>query len=665
MSASQHLALPEETTTAARVFAQSRRQLDRAWEEFMAGATRESIRVRGSIADSWERCRASHVRLETTNAPQLQREFFEARRHDHRNLLRASAATLADAAPMLVGTDAIMLVTDPQGVVLEGVGDAAALHAGNDIALGCGGDWCESAAGTNGIGMALANRVPMLVHAGEHYCERMRSWTCAAAPILDPLDGSVAGILNLSARSRIANSQIVALSVLGARRIEQALLHQADLTRVQLMEVALEQGADYRWDAMVIVDARGRLVHASRHAARLLQDRLNLPLATMTGQPAFLPGHNLSTLSDQSALPQDWFKPIHLHGELAGHMLVIPARDERPAPRRSASRRGDEADPARADFSTIRGQSPALRSAVDRARKLAPSDLPVLVEGETGVGKELFARAIHGHSLVARGPFVTFNCGAVNRELIASELFGYAKGAFTGASAEGRAGRFELADGGTLCLDEIGELAPDLQPYLLRVLEEGVVTRIGEADVRRVNVRVIAMTNRDLRAEVEAGRFRRDLFHRLAVASVTVPPLREREGDLEELLAHFGAEGGAPLRFTPEALACIHRYGWPGNLRELRNIVASARLLAQGGPVGLDCLPAEMVSAGPSAFRAILPEPALDERATISQAITAAAGNMSMACTLLGMSRSTLYRRMDRYGLDRSQLKSSCLERRR
>ena len=202
-----------------------------------------------------------------------------------------------------------------------------------------------------------------------------------------------------------------------------------------------------------------------------------------------------------------------------------------------------------------------MAAAVNRARQLAGRHVPVLIEGETGTGKELLARAIHDDA-DGRRPFIAFNCGAVSRELVAAELFGHVPGAYTGATREGRSGRFELAHQGTLCLDEIGEMPLDLQPVLLRALEEGVVYRVGCTHPRRVSVRLIAMTNRDLRAEVEAGRFRRDLFYRVSVTSITVPPLRERIEDIEILTEHFNrllsARHAVPVcRFGPGVMQAL------------------------------------------------------------------------------------------------------------
>jgi DNA-binding NtrC family response regulator len=253
--------------------------------------------------------------------------------------------------------------------------------------------------------------------------------------------------------------------------------------------------------------------------------------------------------------------------------------------------------------------------------------------------------------------------------MLASELFGYAKGAFTGASAEGRIGRFEQADGGTLCLDEIGELQLELQPYLLRVLEEGVVYRVGDNVPRRVNIRILAMTNRDLRAEVAAGRFRLDLYHRLSVMAIEVPPLRLRSGDLECLIDYFNPRvadrhNREPVRFTTEAMARLKAYSWPGNVRELRNVVERGILFAQDGIADVDCLPKEIAFGDvapdlPAPTQSDIPSQ-LDsslggaEQAAISQAMRVSGGNLSVAASLLGISRSTLYRKMSHYGMKRS-----------
>ena len=252
-------------------------------------------------------------------------------------------------------------------------------------------------------------------------------------------------------------------------------------------------------------------------------------------------------------------------------------------------------------FERIVGSSAALHDALQKAQRLARSHVPVVLLGETGVGKELFARGIHDASERSGGPFVALNCGGLSRELLASELFGYAEGAFTGARRGGTIGRIEAADGGTLFLDEIGEMPLDLQPHFLRVLEEGEIVRVGEIAPRKVDFRLVAATNRDLRGEVDDGRFRMDLYYRIAVTSIRIPPLRERREDIrplvESMLKSLSGRGPADARSVePAVFAALEGYDWPGNVRELRNVIESVVLTAARGPltVVLDDLPAEI-----------------------------------------------------------------------
>jgi transcriptional regulator with GAF, ATPase, and Fis domain len=247
---------------------------------------------------------------------------------------------------------------------------------------------------------------------------------------------------------------------------------------------------------------------------------------------------------------------------------------------------------AAGQFGDIVGRSPALQKVLRQVELVAQSDAAVLIQGETGTGKELVARAIHERSPRRGRPMIRVNCGSIPAELFESEFFGHAKGAFTGAVRD-RVGRFELADGGTLFLDEVGEIPPPLQSKLLRVLQEGEFERVGEARTRRVEVRLIAATNRDLRAEAERGRFRQDLFYRLSVFPVEVPPLRERREDVPLLAAHFVTRScrrlnRADVRLTSRNVEQLQSYEWPGNIRELQNVIERAVILSQGKALSFD-----------------------------------------------------------------------------
>jgi two-component system response regulator HydG len=308
------------------------------------------------------------------------------------------------------------------------------------------------------------------------------------------------------------------------------------------------------------------------------------------------------------------------------------------------------------------GSSEPMRRLLEQIRKVAPTDATVLVLGESGTGKELVARALHDASARKDGPFVSISCAAIPEGLLESELFGHERGAFTGAVRR-KLGRFELAHEGTLFLDEIGEVPPSVQVKLLRVLQERRFERVGGEETLEVNVRVVSATNRDLAAMVKGGRFREDLFYRLDVVEIPLPPLRERPGDVEELARWFLRRsaprlGRAVTDFSPEALELLRRYPWPGNVRELENVVEQALVFAEGERVGPEDLPEGLRRPAPAAA---LPVPAGDrslteiledlERQLILGAYERAKGVKAETARLLGIKPSALYYKLEKYGI--------------
>ncbi|HEX7117301.1 MAG TPA: sigma-54 dependent transcriptional regulator [Longimicrobiales bacterium] len=313
------------------------------------------------------------------------------------------------------------------------------------------------------------------------------------------------------------------------------------------------------------------------------------------------------------------------------------------------------------------GSSPAIREIRDLVRQVAPTDARVLITGESGTGKELVAAALHAQSRRADGPFVRVNSAAIPRELVESEMFGHEKGAFTGAT-ERRRGRFELADGGTLFLDEVAELGAEAQAKLLRALESGEVERVGGQEPIRVDVRVLAATNRDLRAEIEAGRFREDVFYRLHVIPIHLPPLRERADDVPELAAHFLARlqarhGLVPPVLTAEAMDRLRRYAWPGNVRELANVCERLTILYPGREIGAGEVAGMLPEAGADAGArrragsggagSLAERLEAYERSLIRAALDEADGNVADAARRLETDRANLYRRMRRLEIER------------
>ncbi len=299
----------------------------------------------------------------------------------------------------------------------------------------------------------------------------------------------------------------------------------------------------------------------------------------------------------------------------------------------------------------IIGAHPLVRRVVEKVETVAPSEASILILGESGTGKELVAHAVHRLSARQDGPFVKVNCAALADTLLESELFGHVRGAFTGAVKD-RPGRFEAADGGTLFLDEIGETSPSLQVRLLRVLQEGEFERVGESRTRKADVRIVAATNRDLRREVAEGRFRDDLFYRLCVVPIQMPPLRERRDDIPLLVDHFlkrlAAKEGRRKIVSPAVYPVLLHYAWPGNVRELENAVAHAYVCSAGDTLTPEALPEHLLAADPPPGT---PDPAAEERRAVRDALDATGWNKGEAAQRLGLSRTTLWRRMRDLGI--------------
>ena len=636
-----------------------------AWESFVAG---ESLAVMPPVSklilSSWQRSARAGVEPGARLAPLVVHgdDGLEQLRNRSYDLMWAAKGLFVNSAHLLERSGSIMMLTDQNGVVLEVAGDTGTRESAQAVHLVEGGHWHESVVGTNGIGTALAMRRPVQVHAAEHFCEGIKRWTCAAAPVFYPGTEQVLGVVDISGPPSTYQGSNLVLAVAAARQIEAVLAERASREHVYLLEACLKFGARGDMVAMVVLDRHAKIIHLSGALP-------GFDLRLSSSLPGVESGSSVEEWGRRlpDGLRPDWLHPVSVDGRSIGALLIVPkilrgvtGPGHQYCGTAARPESSSEIDPFRTGFRNLAGSSPALQTAINRAQQLSGRRVSVLIHGETGVGKELFARAIHGDE-AGGSPFITFNCGATTKELIGSELFGHVRGAYTGATNEGRAGRFELAHGGTLCLDEIGDLPLELQPVLLRVLEEGVVCRLGEAKLRRVDVRLLAMTNRDLLKEVEAGHFRRDLYHRIGVTNIRVPPLRERAGDIELLSEHFNVQlakrhGLAPRKFSPDVVAMLRAYSWPGNVRELRNVIESLLLTSNDVLVQCDELPEEVLAAAGTGAGASAASPATSleeaERLAIVCAVKSMHGNLTKAARALGVSRSTLYRKVERYHLE-------------
>jgi len=640
-----------------------------AWEKFLSGDTMPQDAVRRMVEDSWRRCLDQGVNPIRKSAPLVaDDESLNSLQRRHAELIEAALPVMAQAREFLAESATMMILTDPDGIILSVEGDPTAKYNGQGVQLVPGARWEEAVSGTNAIGTALAAAQPVQICAAEHFCEGIKHWTCSATVIRDPYDGRILGALDISGLSGSHNTHCLALALAGAGRIESRLAKLEMEKRARLLDVTLAPTKRWLDGGLIIFDRRGRLVRANENASLFLN---NIGLDLGACNDLALTGLSGEKAAQPRTLPEwmksDWLEAVIDHEERLGTILAIPLSRHFTAKAASSS---PEADAAvnRRHCAQIIGDSPALNKAKHHALQLAKLHVPVLLLGPTGAGKEVFARVLHNAGSDAARPFVPLNCGSMTRDLLASELFGYAEGAFTGAKRGGMVGKFEAADGGTLFLDEIGEMPLDLQAHMLRVLEEGEVYRLGENKPRKVHVRVVAATNRNLREEVAAGNFRMDLFYRLAVTVLRLPALTDHKEDIPLLVRHFveqvARNYGTPARYpSPVVLDALMAYPWPGNVRELRNVVEGMVLLGEGDFLTLDDLPPEIISPDGAplsqAFAPASPAPlstgrlADSEREAILVATELEHGNFTRAARRLGIAKSTFYEKMKRHGIER------------
>lgn len=561
----------------------------------------------------------------------------------------------------IAGTWSMVLLTDRHGTILHSLGDADFLARAQRVALQPGVVWSEQSRGTNAIGTALAEGEPTQIHADEHFLRAHHFLSCSCAPIVDPL-GELLGSLDISGDRHSQSKHTLALVRMSAQMVENHLFTRHFDAAVQLHFHARPEFLGTLLEGMVAFDADGRFLSANRSAVF----QLGMPLRS-------LQAHTFSSLFGRSA------SELLSHGRASMTDLLelrttggvkVAARvqlRQPPACLPLPLAQGQARQPAKAPtpsrpvgLESLRTGDAAMSALIDRLQRLSGREIPVLILGETGTGKEILARAVHHDSSRRAGPFVAVNCAALPEHLIEAELFGYEEGAFTGARRKGSAGRILQADGGTLFLDEIGDMPLSLQARLLRVLQEREVTPLGAGRPVPVDVAIVCATHRDLRALRAAGAFRDDLYWRINGLVVRLPPLRERH-DLPALAARLmqadaALIGGAAQRLDAEVLALFAAHPWPGNIRQMSSLLRTAAALTQGEPcIAVRHLPDDFLEdlnqapGSPSTANAFSAEAASLEAVTasaIEQAMRSHGGNVSAAARALGVARNTVYRRL-------------------
>jgi len=602
-------------------------RLRAARQQFFAHGDLPEGMVPEAILKSWQRCLAQGLdvadlaAIEPLGAVELRE--LQQRSDLLRHLIRPEIAALRAEARQ---TDSVVIVTDAQGAVLDAVGSVEFAGQASAVALRPGVLWNEASTGTNAIGTAMVERRPISVHGAEHFFEPHRMLACAAAPIIDPY-GRLAGILDMSGHASVQHLHALGLVRLAAQQVEHRFFARG-FEGCEVLRFNREPDLLGTAREAILVFRDGVLIAGNRRAMKLMA--LDRRAFGTKRRDELLEG-------DESLVRRGTLLTV------TGDRFAVTAP---PPPARIVA--GPVLREGPKPYFTTETQA-ALRKAV----RLADAGIPLLIQGETGTGKEVFAREMHRHTVRSGKPFVAINCAALPESLIEAELFGYADGAFTGARKQGREGLVQQANGGILFLDEIGDMPLSLQSRILRVLQDREVMPLGGGKPTKVDFLPVAATHRPLKQLMAEGLFRPDLYYRLAHYVVELPALRELPGKPEILRALWRQAGGVREGVTLSAAAeeKLLAYAWPGNFRQLAGVVRA--MLALAGPgesLSVEDLPAEInaqpVLGGPVVSPGIAStlETTTDE--AIRQAIVAAGGNISRAARTLGIDRSTLYRRV-------------------
>ena len=579
------------------------------------------------------------------------------------DLVTSAKLEMTNLYQQLADSHTAVVLTDSDGVILNVVGEPGFVHDAAREGLREGAVWSELEQGTNGMGTCVIEKCPIVIHRDQHFLARNIELTCSAAPIFD-CHGRLAAVLDVSSRSQLLQQHSMVLVGMSAQTIENRTLlarHRNDYivrfhSRPEFV-YTLQEG-------MLVLSAEGRVVAANRGALFQLGFRSFDEIFGWDIGAIF--NATLADLVSRSASAS--FHAVPVFGARQGSRFFAVAQQPERVVRQfqavrerratSKAEAGSEARLANLEFG-----DPRMSNNVRCALRVLNRDIPILICGETGAGKDIFAKAIHAASNRAQGPFVAVNCASLPESLIESELFGYKSGAFTGASREGRRGKICQASGGTLFLDEIGDMPLALQARLLRVLEEREVVPLGGEAPVQVDIQLISATHRNLTEMVKGGEFREDLYYRLQGIMLALPPLRERT-DKRKLIQHALAdEAGrdAAVTIDARAMTALEQYAWPGNMRQLRNVLRTALALCEGGVItcrdlpeeiqrgGQECQPRPAQPAPSEAIRLNCLESA--ERDALIQELERHRWNISSLAQQLKTSRNTIYRKMKRLGI--------------
>lgn len=593
------------------------------------------------IQDSWRRCRAYGLDHQSTPSfDQLPADGVSQLLESQHSLVQTThQEVLPYYENILSNSNCLIMLADNQGQVLTSWGTQRFIEPKLARGFSAGASWMERSSGTNAIGTALACAQAVHIEHDEHFLKANRFMTGSAAPIFDA-QREIIAVLDVSSDSYLPPSHTLGMVKMMSQTVENRLI--LNLFRGEHFQLTFNTGLnnlDSQWAGLLIFDESGQVLSANRRAdnllgislSRVLIDSLfKVSLLELLNQPEGLP------FSLQAA-GRNRFQCLLKRPKQAPVQARVFVESKKPnAPASTAI-----------SLKTLHFGDARVEKAVRQAERLLEKDIPLLIHGETGVGKEVFVKALHQASSRSQQAFIAVNCAAIPAELVESELFGYEKGAFTGANQKGSIGLIRKADKGTLFLDEIGDMPLPTQARLLRVLQERCVQPVGSSELFPVDLRIISATNRSLREQVQLGRFREDLYYRIGGLTLELPPLRERT-DKQALFKQLWQQHREPTQWaglSNEVLALFEQHPWPGNLRQVSSVLQVALAMAEEQPIRAEHLPDDFFVD----LNGVVPEPAgerLDDSMDLAQRLKAAGGNISHLARELGVSRNTLYKRL-------------------
>ncbi len=641
------------------------------WKKYINGIPVSDYILPSFILDSWERCRANKVNPYLTRVPEvLDKRQLEEHIELNKELIDISFPFMNNFHGLVIGSGFIVALFDAEGYLLMLVGDNDVIKRvkkGNFVEGAC---WSEEVAGTNVVGTAIKLNKPLQIYAAEHYCINSHKWTGSGAPIHDSR-GNLIGVIVMTGPYQKANPHTLGMVTAAAYAIENEIRLRKALAESRIADDFQRTVISSIPEIIITIDNNGFVSMVNnnvrkafgRQADRFLGKNI-VYLLSKDNKNLLNLINNSTSLTDVGVriLSANGYGdytlscyPILSMDNIIGKVIIL--NEIKRARTLVANIIGAK---AKFNFEDIIGRNPQLLEIIRQAKIASQIMSNVLLLGESGTGKDILAQAIHNSSSRREGPYIAINCSTIPRDLITSELFGYSEGAFTGSKKGGNIGKFELADGGTIFLDEIGETPLELQTVLLRVIEDKSLIRVGGTKINTVDVRIIAATNKNLKEEVRAGKFREDLYYRLNVFTIHLVPLRERKDDIpllvDYIVRNIGRTMGKAIeKIEKEVLNKFMNYHWPGNVRELQNVLERMINITQKDVLTVDLLPPEIVE-NPSVVHVDFDSVIKIERELFMKMINSKLPKKQIA-KKLGISRSTLYRKLDEFNHLQNQQK--------